>query len=144
MSVFGLPSLRMCNFDQTYVEKIDSRPCVLLVEADPILGLDLVDALEAADLHALGPFRRPAEALSLLPYLTMQGVVLGQEQWDGTGLAILRQLRGWGIPTVVHAACPDEPGLVAEFWDVPVLSRPAWADDIVDTVAPLLPARSRP
>ena len=109
-----------------------------------MLGLDLADALEAAGLQTVGPLRRPAEALSLLPYLTMQAVVLGQERWDEAGRAILRRLRRWDVPVVVHAALPDERELAVELADVPILSRPAWASDVVAAVKPLLPVRSRP
>lgn len=104
-----------------------------------MLGLDLADALETAGLEAVGPLRRPAEALALLPFLAVQGVVLGQERWDEAGRAILRRLRRWQVPVVVHAR-PDAPGLAADLDAVPVLNRPAWAEDLVGAVAPLLPA----
>lgn len=144
MVVSGRAQLHTPDFARTYVGESGGRSRILLIESDPMLGLDLADALEAAGLQTVGPLRRPAEALSLLPYLTMQAVVLGQERWDEAGRAILRRLRRWDVPVVVHAALPDERELAVELADVPILSRPAWASDVVAAVKPLLPVRSRP
>lgn len=135
-------SLRLPDLGETYVGDASERAHVLLIESDPMLGLDLTDALEAAGPRTIGPLRRPVEALSLLPTLCVPGVVLGQERWDAAGRAILRRLRRWEMSVVVHAAPPDAPDLAAELDDVPVLTRPAWAEDVVGAVAALRPVRS--
>jgi hypothetical protein len=130
----------MYDFKQTYVEKTASHRRVVLIEAAPIIDSDLVDAAGTADRHALEPPRRSPETRLFLRHRTMLSIVSGQEQRDGAGWAMLGNPCRRGMPSVDHAACAEAPGLR----DIPILSRPAWTDDIVDTVAPPLPARSRP
>ncbi|MFC7665594.1 hypothetical protein [Methylorubrum suomiense] len=134
----------MYDFKQTYVEKTASHRRVVLVEAAPIIASDLTDAGARADRHALGPPRRSPETRFFLLHRTMLSIVFVQEQRDGAGWAMLGNPRRRGMPRVGHAACTEMPGRASELRDIPFLSRPAWTDDIVDTVAPPLPARSRP
>lgn len=115
-------------------------PLVLLIEPDPVLGLDLADALASAGLHAFGPVPDAASGLTLLAHLAPDYVVLGLPRRDEAGVNLLEALRQRGIPFVAHGT-PDG---TAELSDDILLLEPVLAQDVVEMLTLPLRLRSRP
>ncbi|WP_342153394.1 hypothetical protein [Methylorubrum sp. SB2] len=114
-------------------------PLVLLIEPDPILGLDLADALAGAGLHAFGPVPNAASGLTLLPHLAPDYVVLGLPRRDEASASLLEALRQRGIPFVAHGTPEGTAELPADI----LLREPVLAQDVVEMLTPLLRLRSR-
>ncbi len=109
-------------------------PLVLLIEPDRILGLDLADALVSAGLHAFGPLPDAASGLALLPHLAPDYVVLGLPRRDEASESFVQALRLRGIPFVAHGTSDSTAELPADIF----LHEPVLAQDVVETLAPLL------
>lgn len=109
--------------------------CVLLIEPNPVIGLDVTDALVTAGLRTLAPVPDAASALLLLPHLQPDCVVFGQEQLDEVSGILLQALRRRGVPVVLHASPGIRSAYAVGSEDVLVLSRPAWSGDVVEAVA---------
>ncbi len=110
---------------------------VLVAETDPILGLDLADALETAGYHVVGPLRTAAAVEAWLagwtPALAVLDVQLAGRS-SATAAAVLRRRQ---IPFVVHTASAIHETLPDAFAGAPRLCKPAWTRDIVDLLAQL-------
>lgn len=107
---------------------------VLLVEADPVVGLDLADALEAAGYRVTGPIRTAAEAEMSLSHRIPALAVLDFTEVDGAGSRLARTLHRRGVPFLVCAERGGATGRDREFADMPCLSKPAWHRDVTWTM----------
>ncbi|AWN48118.1 hypothetical protein DK419_18740 [Methylobacterium terrae] len=133
----------------------DRHPLVLLIEEDPLLGLDVGEALAEAGYRVAGPLRNHDEALAWVarrrPDLAVvDGPVLSR---DGGRLA--RALTARGVPFLVHAAIPVDVSLpappdagrgrdaaaCAALRAAPRLTKPAWPGDLVHVLGQLLPGQ---
>mgnify|MGYP005992808559 CR=1 FL=1 len=115
----------------------DHGDFVLLVQTDPIVGLDLADALAGAGYRVSEPAWTAAEAERCLADRNPALAVIDLATADGAGPRLLRQLRRRGVPILVCAEREGAPDPSAEFADVPCLAKPAWHRDVVDTMAEL-------
>ncbi|CAO4162845.1 Histidine kinase [Methylorubrum populi] len=114
---------------------------VLLVEADPVVGLDLADALEAAGYRVTGPIRTAAEAEAQLAHQIPALAVLDCATTDDARLA--RTLHRRGVPFLVCAERDGPTGRSVEFTAMPWLSKPAWHHDVVWTMDELSARRGQ-
>jgi len=74
---------------------------VLIVEDDPLIGMDLRDELLAAGYHVAGPACDEGEALSLAREQTPEVAVVDIDLGGGhEGLDLARTLRARGVATV--------------------------------------------
>ncbi|WP_198580606.1 hypothetical protein [Methylorubrum sp. DB1722] len=113
-------------------------PLLLLIEPEPVVGLDLADALRGAGLRVFGPLPDAASGLTLLPHVSPNYVVIGLLQGDEAGANLIVSLRLRSIPFVAHGS-PDATG------GVPVgalLYEPVLAQDIVASVLALPDGRA--
>ena len=98
-----------------------SRPVFcLLAEDDPLVGLDLADALEAEGCYVAGPFRSGREAVRWLDRFTPDIAVVDLALADGLCRDLVATLLGRGIPFLIHSgtrACRNP---------LPALSREPW------------------
>jgi DNA-binding response OmpR family regulator len=90
-----------------------SRPCVLVLKDNAIVGFDLTQTLEAAGYEAAGPLGTCAEALAWLEADTPEAAILDLTLKDGFCVALAHVLRARGVPYVVlsanhHQDAPDE------------------------------------
>jgi len=110
---------------------MSQQPVVLLTETDPVIAVDLSDALENAGYRVLGPAATVAEALSLLeqdsPTLAVIDVILK----DGRCTGLARALRQWAVPFLVHSAARQDQRLTGDFQGAPWLSKPALPADVM-------------
>ena len=122
------------------MEREDAQPMVLLTEADPLVGLDLSDALARAGYRVIGPVATAAQALRRLeeeqPTLAVIDVLLK----DGRCSALARGLRARGVPFLVHSVCRRDQRLTVDFQGVPWLSKPALPTDVIASLDELVPA----
>lgn len=113
---------------------MDAQPLVLLTDADPLVSMDLGDALQKAGYRVLGPVDTVVQALRQLeeevPTLAVIDVMLK----DGRCSALARHLRVRGVPFLVHSGCRRDQRLTVDFEGIPWLPKPAWPYDIVATL----------
>ncbi len=117
----------------------DRDDVILLVEADPVVGLDLADALESAGYRVAGPVRTVAEAETCLADRRPALAVLDLGTKDGARLACT--LRQRGVPFLVCAeqtgGADPSVGFMDALTGVPSLAKPAWHRDVVLTMGEL-------
>lgn len=109
---------------------VPDRGLVLIVDSDPVVGLDLADALEAAGYRVTGPIRTAAEAEAWLAHWTPALAVIDAALADGPCDGIAGALRLRNVPFLVHTEAAR--ALPTALAGVPRLSRPAWHRDVVD------------
>ncbi len=103
---------------------------VLVVEDEPLVGLDLVDLLSAAGAHVISA-KRGDEALSLVDRVRVAAAVLDINLGDHDCTTICQRLLDRGIPFLFYTGYLS--GL--EGWDnVPVIRKPAVPEDMVEAV----------
>lgn len=120
----------------------DHQPTVLLIEDDPLLGLDLGDTLAEAGYRVAGPLRTQAEAVAWVAEARLAGstpdlAVLDLPLRDGDGSQLAGTLRAQGVPFLVQA--PRRPGAAdacdatacAALRAAPRLTKPACPRDLV-------------
>ena len=110
---------------------LDDQPTVLLTESDPVVGLDLADALEKAGYRVLGPVQTTAEALSLLETQTPSLAVLDPGLADGRSSELAGELHRRGVPFLIHSDHQQAAALGGGFNGVPWLPKPAPPWDVV-------------
>jgi hypothetical protein len=84
----------------------------LIVDDDPVVALDLADALGNQNWYVAGPFIRGREALKWLSQFTPDVAVVNPTLGDGRGGEILSWLRERNVPLVLQtrdAPCPFSP-----------------------------------
>jgi two-component system, response regulator PdtaR len=114
----------------------NARGLVLLAETDPVLGLDLADALETAGYQVTGPIRTVAAAEAWLAQWQPAAAVIEAMLADGSSAGLAQVLRARRVPFLVHAAPGGNscPGALA---GAPRLTRPAWHRDVVELLGQL-------
>lgn len=122
----------------------NARGLVLLAETDPVIGLDLADALEAAGYQVTGPIRTAAEAEAWLALWHPIAAVIDATLADGAGAALARVLRERSIPFLVHGSAIGSDQIGEPLFGAPYLSRPAWHRDVVGLLIQLPQSRSVP
>jgi len=100
------------------------RPRVLVVEADAIIGLDLIDALDEAGYEVIGPHATCAEALAWLDVETPSAAILDLTLENGKCADVGRFLRERKIPIVAFSIRSEIRAGRGEFHDIPWLEKP--------------------
>jgi len=107
---------------------------VLIVENEPLIALDLSDAVQDRDGIVIGPVPTVAEALALLAGQPVGAAILDArlDDRDITPLAI--RLIEQAVPFVIHSGTglPDE--LAASHPDLPVILKPKRPQEVVATL----------
>src|SRR5215208_4640911 len=80
----------------------------LVVEENPVVGLDLADALDASGSYVAGPFTLGRVASAWLAQFTPDVAVVDTALSDGQGIGIIRELQARAIPFIVYAAEPSD------------------------------------
>lgn len=118
------------------------HPLVLLIEEDPLLGLDVGEALAEAGYRVAGPLRTHDEALACVARCRPDLAVIDGPVEPGDGSRLARALRAQGVPFLVHAEGGCDAAFCAELRAAPRLIKPAWHRDLVHLLGQLLPGRS--
>ena len=113
--------------------------CVLIVEDEFIVALDLWYLFDAEGCRVLGPAPRLDEALRMLANGPRPDAVVLDVNLHGTRSApVAAELVARGIPFVVATAYPSLPE--PAFDGAPVLAKPYAMDQVRETVLQLLSA----
>ena len=112
---------------------------VMVVEDEPLVGLDLVDMLEAAGAYVVSA-KRAGEAISSLDRFEIAAAVLDINLGDHNCSAVCEHLWKRDIPFLFYTGYSPTLG----GWDnVPVLQKPAMPQEIVEAVERLCGSRQR-
>ncbi|WP_373696789.1 response regulator [Microvirga yunnanensis] len=113
----------------------------LLIEDNPLVGLDLADALDAGGYYVAGPFPCGREACEWLARFTPDVAVVDLTLRDGRCLELVRELRARTIPFIIYSGCPIQQRPSDVPADVPWLEKPASYEVIAKNLE-LLSART--
>ncbi len=111
---------------------------IMIVEDDPLIGLDLAMTLEDEGAVILGPYQSAASALAALdasdsdrlPRAALLDVDLGGH----TSEAVARYLQKVGVPFVFHTAQAPEDDKIFAGIEAPVIRKPSNEEQIVAAV----------
>ncbi len=112
---------------------------ILVVEDEPIIGLDVAMSLEQAGAGILGPFPTAAKALEAIDAIatgfSLDSAVLDVNLGDHTCEAVAKKLADISIPFVFHTGNIPVNGQVIGGIDAPIVSKPSQSKTLVDCVA---------
>ncbi len=112
---------------------------VLIVEDDPIIGLDLRDTVAAAGAVVLGPAHDVKSALALLETSTVDVAVLDHVIVGGDSRPIADLLIQRGVPFLFHTSHRDD--LPARYPTVTIVDKPSHPDELVRSLKTLVVKR---
>ena len=96
---------------------------ILLIEDDPIVGIDVVDGLENAGAQVLGPIETVADAMTAMSSdNAFDAVLLDAHLADGSVVGILDVLKARGTPYVMMTG--DENFGIRYSPDAPCVPKP--------------------
>ena len=99
------------------------EPCVLVVESNTVVGIDLSEYLEEEGYTVAGPFAC-AGAVQWLDTFTPRAALLDVDLRSGLCVDVARELRRRDVPILVFSA-HDQRFALPEFQDVPWVPLPA-------------------
>src|SRR3954467_8935213 len=108
---------------------------VLVVEDDPIIGLDLSQILEAAGAVVLGPAHDVPGAMAILETSPVEVGVLDNLIVGGDSLPIADCLVQRGVAFLFHTSHRGELG--KRYPNVPIIDKPSRPGELVKTVQSL-------
>lgn len=122
------------EYEQPVVEnQTFSGQRIMVVEDDPIIGLDISETLKSRGAQVIGPCTTVASALKAIrdkPDAVLLDVNLGQETTD----AVASQLADLSIPFLVLSGQLDSSDLGDAFRGVSVMSKPFRERDLVSAL----------
>jgi DNA-binding response OmpR family regulator len=108
---------------------------VLVVEDDPIIGLDLSDTIAAAGAFVLGPAPDVRSALTLLEGEPVDAAVLDHVLVGGDSRPIADLLLKRGIAFLFHTSHRSD--LATQYPSILIIEKPSHPDDIVRSLKAL-------
>ncbi len=113
---------------------VDSRGRILIVEDEPLVGMELADALESAGFTVLGPAASNDDALALVAAHGCDGAVLDVNLGRETSEPLALKFAAEGVPFVTLTGyAPDQ--LPAPFLSSPRLTKPVRTEILVVELA---------
>jgi DNA-binding response OmpR family regulator len=110
----------------------------LVVEENPVVGLDLADALDASGYYVAGPFTSGRVASAWLAQFTPDIAVVDTALSDGQGFGMIRELQARAIPFIIYAARPSEARTTADLLAFLWVEKPASAETVKKALRALL------
>ena len=109
---------------------------ILLVEDDPIIGLDLLETLEGAGARVVGPAYNLPSALALLGSTPVDAAVLDNLIMDGDSGPVADLLTKVGVAFLFHTS---HRGTLRERYPaVPIVDKPSRPGELVRAVKALV------
>jgi two-component system, response regulator PdtaR len=118
-----------------------SGVCVLVVEDEPIIALDLASMLEDAGAKVIGPALTLDEADRLSENGLIAVAVLDVRIRRGTIARVASKLSLRGVPIVFHTGHASAETLLARWPDSRVLVKPARPEDLLAALLAVLHLR---
>jgi DNA-binding response OmpR family regulator len=100
---------------------------VLIVEDEPFIAWDLVQAVEAAGAVVIGPAATVAQALALVQANVLEGAILDVNLPDGHIGPVLESLRKH-VAVIIHSGLGLPQEVCERFADVPFYFKPTPAE----------------
>jgi DNA-binding response OmpR family regulator len=107
-----------------------SAQTILIVEDEPLIALDLADAVAELGGKVIGPLTTVREALGVLGRVIVAGAILDAKLADRDITPVALLLASSGVPLVVHSATGLPADVAARWPDLPVLTKPAAAQAV--------------
>ena len=108
---------------------------ILLVEDDPIIGLDLMETLERAGARVVGPAYSVPKALALLGSTPVDAAVLDNLIMDGDSGPVADHLSQDGVVFLFHTS--HRGSLRERYPAVPIIDKPSRPGELVRAVKAL-------
>jgi DNA-binding response OmpR family regulator len=116
----------------------NSKPPVLILEDEALIGLNLRDDLQDAGYGVAGPFTTCAAALGWLHTATPATAILDTALKDGSCRAIAQELTRREVPFLIYSGYHEDRQLLAEFPHVTWIEKPAPCSVLVEACQQLL------
>ena len=107
---------------------------ILLMEDNPVLGLEVAFALEDEGAAVKGPVARLEAGLDALDAAEPDAAVLDVELADGEVFPLAERLRERGVPFVFYTARGSEGHMRARAGDAPVISKSHGSATVVEAL----------
>ncbi len=120
----------------------NSRGRILVVEDEPLIGMELADALEHAGFTVLGPVTSSADALALVAKHGCDGAVLDVNLGRETSERLALKFAAEGVPFVTLTGYAADQ-LPAPFQRAPSLTKPVRIESLVAELAGCVARRSQ-
>ncbi len=129
----------MAGETDAMADKLPLNGClILVVEDEPIIGLDVAMSLEQAGAVILGPFPTAAKALEAIDAIatgfSLDSAVLDVNLGDHTCEAVAKKLATLSIPFVFHTGNIPVDGQMIGGIDAPIISKLSQPKTLVDCV----------
>lgn len=114
--------------------------CVLILEDEAIIALDLASGMEQAGHGVLGPFASEADALAAVEENRPDAAILDVNLGEGrTSEVIAARLAGLGVPFLfLSGHTSDKVGIFERFPDAPRVPKPCMPDDLLGELGGLM------
>lgn len=116
---------------------------ILIVEDEPLLALDLADAVTLLGGRVLGPVPSKLLAFDLIQGRLPDGAILDAKLLDGEVTPLALYLHERGVPFVVHTGTGLPPGLSELADQTTVLMKPAGSALVASELSQRVAARSQ-
>ena len=111
-----------------------STKTILLMEDNPVLGLEVAFALEDEGADVNGPVARLQAGLEAIDGALPDAAVLDVQLADGEVFPLAERLREGGVPFVFYTARGSEGHMKAHVDDAPVISKSHGSDVVVEAL----------
>jgi DNA-binding response OmpR family regulator len=106
---------------------------VLVVEDEPIVGMDIEAILSEAGLEVVGPVSSVSEALELISSAPIECALIDFVLTDGNALDVVARLTDSSIPFAFVTGVSRD-GIPAAYGDIPTVGKPFAAAELVSCV----------
>jgi DNA-binding NtrC family response regulator len=103
---------------------------ILIVEDEPLIAMDLADAIEGMDGEVVGPLASVANALEHLDRQTVSAAILDSQLIDSDITPVALRLLLAKIPFVIYSGTGLPLKLEAQFHDIPLIMKPTTAQTV--------------
>ena len=107
---------------------------ILLMEDNPVLGLEVAFALEDEGAEVTGPIARLEAGLETMETAEPDAAVLDVELADGEVFPLAERLRERGVPFVFYTARGSEGHMRARAGDAPVVSKSHGSASVIEAL----------
>ena len=108
---------------------------ILIVEDEPIIAMDLADAVSELGGGVVGPFATVWEAFASLEHNAISGAILDATLQDRDITPLAAHLIGRDIPIVIHSGTGLPKELAALHPDLAVIAKPATSSWVTSRLA---------
>ena len=112
---------------------------ILLVEDEVLVAMEIEDALEAVNADVVGPAHDLPDAARLAAGAGIDAAILDVDIHGEPVFPVAEALQAASVPFLFHTGHADRATLRARFGDVMVCRKPTLADELLATLARIVP-----